>query len=334
MGAIIIGLGVAVAAIGIVLGAIGYGSPETTFGAALITVGGIGVVGGLVLFALGSIQRALVVIAQKLDGVLHFEPDEDVEPNEQPRALDIASDDYPPLPTSYREAGIDLSVPTPAPAPARPSMIEKTTPVEPPAAKQETSGGLPGWFRRKRETEEVVAEPEALEPDFEEPVLRPLAPEPRRTEVRNEMPRLDPRPEAPRPEAPRRDGLSFGRDDTFQREPAPSAPIAPPVRERPAPTFGEDPFEPRPRVRDDFGLEPGAPPAFLRESDLLGDLTEEEPAEPEVTVLKAGTIGGMAYKLYSDGSIEADLPDGTLRFASLGDLRDHVANSAAGKAED
>ena len=329
MGAIIIGLGVAVAAIGVVLGAIGYGSAETTFGAALITVGGVGLVGGLVLFALGSIHRALVVIAQKLDGVLHFEPDEDAE-IQSPRALDIASDDYPPLPTSYRETEIAPPIPTPAPAPARPSTIEKAVAVEAPVAKEETSGGgLPGWFRRKRETEVAAPEPEVSEPEFEqpefepEPAFRPGVPEPKRAEP----PRMD----APRREAP---SFGLGRDDSFLREPAPIAPPAPPFRERPAPTFGEDAFEPRTRVRDDFNLEPGAPPAFLRESDLLGDLTEEEPTEPEVTVLKAGTIGGMAYKLYSDGSIEADLQDGTLRFASLNDLREHVANSAASKSED
>ncbi|HEY9212629.1 MAG TPA: hypothetical protein VIQ29_07225 [Ancylobacter sp.] len=286
MGAIIIGLGVAVTAIGIVLGAIGYGSPETTFGAALITVGGVAVVGGLVLFALGSIHRALVVIAEKLDGVLHFEPDEEGAHQERPHSHNIASDDYPPLPTSYRELEPEpeLPIPAPAPAPARPSMNERAAPVaiEPNETREETGGGLPGWFRRKRAAEEAAPEPEVREPAFEVPT------------------------------------------------PAPAFP----TREKPAPAFSADAFEPRTRVRDDFGLEPGAPPAFLRESDLLGDPVEEEPAEPEVTVLKAGTIGGMAYKLYSDGSIEADLPDGTLRFASLNDLREHVANSAAGRGED
>ncbi len=68
------------------------------------------------------------------------------------------------------------------------------------------------------------------------------------------------------------------------------------------------------------------------ESDLLGEEPEETPAEPEVTVLKSGTIGGMSYKLFSDGSIEADLPDGTLRFASLQDLREHVAGGGRGQS--
>ena len=32
----------------------------------------------------------------------------------------------------------------------------------------------------------------------------------------------------------------------------------------------------------------------------------------------------MAYTLYSDGSIEAQLPQGTLRFGSITALRDHI----------
>jgi hypothetical protein len=38
-------------------------------------------------------------------------------------------------------------------------------------------------------------------------------------------------------------------------------------------------------------------------------------------VLKSGVIDGMAYTLYADGSIEADLPQGLLRFASIDELR-------------
>jgi hypothetical protein len=44
-------------------------------------------------------------------------------------------------------------------------------------------------------------------------------------------------------------------------------------------------------------------------------------------VLRSGIIGGMAYSLYSDGSIEAELPVGTMRFASLDELRAHVART-------
>ena len=48
----------------------------------------------------------------------------------------------------------------------------------------------------------------------------------------------------------------------------------------------------------------------------------EEP--PAVTVLKSGVVDGMAYSLYSDGSIEAQMPEGMMRFASIDVLRSHL----------
>ncbi len=52
------------------------------------------------------------------------------------------------------------------------------------------------------------------------------------------------------------------------------------------------------------------------------------PARPEdqreVTVLKSGVVDGMAYSLYSDGSIEAQMPEGMMRFASIDELRAHL----------
>ena len=47
-----------------------------------------------------------------------------------------------------------------------------------------------------------------------------------------------------------------------------------------------------------------------------------------VSVLKSGLVNGMAYTLYSDGSIEAQLPEGTLRFGSITELRNHIEQSA------
>ncbi len=48
----------------------------------------------------------------------------------------------------------------------------------------------------------------------------------------------------------------------------------------------------------------------------------EEP--PAVSVLKSGVVDGMAYSLYSDGSIEAQMPEGMMRFASIDELRAHL----------
>jgi hypothetical protein len=55
---------------------------------------------------------------------------------------------------------------------------------------------------------------------------------------------------------------------------------------------------------------------------------EDQPArhegQPAVTVLKSGVVDGMAYSLYSDGSIEAQMPEGMMRFASIDELRTHL----------
>jgi len=51
-------------------------------------------------------------------------------------------------------------------------------------------------------------------------------------------------------------------------------------------------------------------------------------APTPVSILKSGVVDGMAYTLYSDGSIEAQLPQGTLRFGSITELRNHIEQSA------
>ena len=53
---------------------------------------------------------------------------------------------------------------------------------------------------------------------------------------------------------------------------------------------------------------------------------EEPPAG--ATVLKSGVVDGMAYSLYSDGSIEAQMPEGMMRFASIDELRAHLDQRA------
>jgi hypothetical protein len=51
------------------------------------------------------------------------------------------------------------------------------------------------------------------------------------------------------------------------------------------------------------------------------------PGSAAVSVLKSGVVEGMAYTLYSDGSIEAQLPQGTLRFGSITALRNHIESN-------
>jgi len=52
-----------------------------------------------------------------------------------------------------------------------------------------------------------------------------------------------------------------------------------------------------------------------------------EEARP-AAILKSGVVDGMAYTLYADGSIEAQLPQGTVRFGSIAELRSHIENNS------
>ena len=124
-------------------------------------------------------------------------------------------------------------------------------------------------------------------------------------------------------------------------EPMPSAPSAP-APPAPSPPAG-DPFAParadptrrsaaRERSFDAvWAPEPAKPapaaarpaPEPARESESVAIRPPREPQA--VSVLKSGVIEGMAYTLYSDGSIEADLPNGMMRFPSIDALRRHLA---------
>jgi hypothetical protein len=141
-------------------------------------------------------------------------------------------------------------------------------------------------------------------------------------------PRLDPpwRPNAPAERQPEPERAARGLFDS----------LWPTEGGRRPPTGMEarrsEPSEPRDRQAD-AGAEavhdtPGAAPASR--APVAADRSDappgSAPAEPRraVSILKSGVVDGMAYTLYSDGSIEAELPEGTIRFTSIEDLRRHL----------
>jgi hypothetical protein len=88
-----------------------------------------------------------------------------------------------------------------------------------------------------------------------------------------------------------------------------------PKAQRPAPAVQSAPaLQPAPAPIPEM-VEPAAPAQTEAPR-------QEVPAS--VTILKSGVVEGMAYTLYSDGSIEAQLPQGTLRFGSITELRNHI----------
>ncbi|EAQ35389.1 hypothetical protein NB311A_18031 [Nitrobacter sp. Nb-311A] len=67
-----------------------------------------------------------------------------------------------------------------------------------------------------------------------------------------------------------------------------------------------------------------APRPALRADHLSGPADHN--GSP-VTVVRSGVVNGMGYSLYSDGSIDAQLPEGVMRFASIDRLRAHLDQS-------
>ncbi len=109
--------------------------------------------------------------------------------------------------------------------------------------------------------------------------------------------------------------------------PAPAEPAAPSGWRPPRPSVEATQRKPEPPRR------PAAPPvgaAPLARREPVAEPAPEAPApSPEpVTVLKSGVVDGMAYTLYTDGSIEAELAQGVVRFGSIEELRNHLEKSA------
>jgi len=113
--------------------------------------------------------------------------------------------------------------------------------------------------------------------------------------------------------------------------PAPAVPPGSDSTEGPRATFEDAwPKSERSRTADALPRRSGRAPSTLTEAsaDAVGAerqapaARKEEP--PPVTVLKSGVVDGMAYSLYSDGSIEAQMPEGMMRFASIDELRAHL----------
>lgn len=148
---------------------------------------------------------------------------------------------------------------------------------------------------------------------------------------------------APPPPKPKRN-LMFSSTSRKEREraqartsePLPpdmlSADLRPNPADAPAPAPAAEPAEPPPASFDDAWPKPERG----RASDIPPQRRSPRPPapangapastadQPGVTVLKSGVVDGMAYSLYSDGSIEAQMPEGMMRFASIDELRAHL----------
>jgi hypothetical protein len=289
-----------VAGIGFILAglvAIGFGIPinEFGFGNTLIVAGTVAACTGMLLIGLWTAVRELKNIARRLGAAAATESYAEMRPVPglaTPRSQ--AADDGGFLFSGDRQ---------------RSEHAEHAEPVAPPSEPPWHGEAAPRG-RTQDGAEPAPAGAEAA------PALKPRRnllfssssrKERERAQARPPDP-SDPHPESaaapPAPESAEPPPASF--DDAWPKpERSRPADVAPPRRPGRTPsTFAE----PGPAA-------PGAdryPPA----------VRTEDPTQ--VTVLKSGVVDGMAYSLYSDGSIEAQMPEGMMRFASIDELRAHL----------
>ena len=85
--------------------------------------------------------------------------------------------------------------------------------------------------------------------------------------------------------------------------------------------------QPDPRLEVARAPAAGAAPQAAPAAEAAPPPPAPAPQARTVAILKSGVVDGMAYTLYADGSIEAQLPQGTVRFGSIAELRAHIENN-------
>jgi hypothetical protein len=339
MSVILLVVGILVAGAG--LAAIGFGIPinEFSLGTTLIMAGTTALVGGLLLIGLATVVSELNRVGEALRsrpaGRAARQPAEAAEPAiaAVPAPAATAPAPTPPSPTPR---------PAPPPAPQRPKMEASARdlgPAEPrpvgPSAVEVSSAAIerlrssiPRVDRAKpepsaeAEAEEVPLSPNgsALPGQRGRPVIAETAPEPSAA----------PPPPARSGDAAAVDALKASRlDFLFRSKPA-----------RPAPNENFDAFwaaDGQPAKGAPRDAEPRLEAPARRPAQAAPQLEERyvAPAPPppveeptDVAILKSGVVDGMAYTLYADGSIEAKLPHGTVRFGSIAELRAHIESNS------
>jgi hypothetical protein len=193
------------------------------------------------------------------------------------------------------------------PMPARPAatdaMPTRPTAMEPPVVEVPDEAPL-----SPRPPQRPSMMPPASEPAFEPknwPPVRPEAPA-----------EMTPHAEQPRARsAPQSEPPKEGFDLVWPDRSGPAgSPVSEAAKREPALDMPLPPMPARPRDNRPADRRPPGP------AKAVG---ERGPA-----ILKSGVIDGMPYTLYADGSIEAELPQGTVKFSSVEALRSHLEKQA------
>jgi hypothetical protein len=196
-----------------------------------------------------------------------------------------------------------------------------------------------------------------LDLDELEAAMQPSAPwqgdPPARDRGRNEAPPALPEPVEAAPAAKSRRNLMFSSSSGKERAPAQGRPPEPSM---------VDLLGPAPPPLQSIDAPPALPPALFDDTWPTPERARAPDAPPQrrggrapstsaaanagaagadryapagrnegrtgVKILKSGVVDGMAYSLYSDGSIEAQMPEGMMRFSSIDELRSHLDQRA------
>jgi hypothetical protein len=189
------------------------------------------------------------------------------------------------------------------------------------AGEEEAAPRLHGPVLTPRSEPRVALSPEPPPPIIPEPGLAPVSEpaEPAQAEA------------APEFVAERLSAVEVVSEPPPATEP-PEAAEPPPLPEpHPVPASPPEPAPPPPPRRLFDAVWSGETQVRERDVAAATVLAERPPppalaADPEVRIFKSGVIDGMAYTLYTDGSIEAQLADGTVvTFASIDELRAYLA---------
>jgi hypothetical protein len=286
-----------VAGIGLLLAglaAIGFGIPvkEFSFGNTLIFTGSVAACTGMVMLGLSMVVRELKTIARRLAAGNPLQARAGAKPSGGTSAKHAAEND-----------GLMFNVDQPGPE--KPREAESAAPPSGPAPAP--------WL------EEATARDRARHDAPPAPLPEPAA-RPRRnllfSSSRKERERAEERTADPSA-ADLRAGPAI-------------APPPRPAETPPGPSQDAWPQPERARIADALPRRSSRAPSTFTEPGAAAPAVEMPPPAapdevlPPVTVLKSGVVDGMAYSLYSDGSIEAQMPEGMMRFASIDELRAHL----------
>jgi hypothetical protein len=329
------------------LAMVGFGIPikEFSFGNTLIAAGAPVAVGGLIIIGLGAVVSKLRQLNETLNAHVPLAAAPDmleatIPPRTIPPAADLsfprrprATEPERPLPPRASEASGPVPEKPFGDAPVLPNPDLAPAPTGDIAGakeKQDTAGA----------TEKEKAPPLAPPPRPTAPMppLRPMAPMPpppagtaeRGTPLRPPPPKDLPGPLGPPPVEPRQEQA----DRPAWLAPSPTEP--PQEREFSQPSRFDAmwPADEAKPVKPAFGADRNAEHERPPRENVRPAEAEPEMLPPggeqlrAVAILKSGVVDGMGYTLYVDGSIEAELPQGTLRFASITELRGYLQNNA------